>query len=118
VHKQPALVRRKSTEKNVFANKEKLCSSSLSIDHSARVQVKTGDPRFLFVKEGMTVIVQHLPEVGYRSIEVQWWMADVIHVDGGARDPRVPTMFQVADVDDGTVLWVNADLVTHIVPSV
>ena len=67
---------------------------------------------------GMTVIVQHLPEVGYRSIEVQWWMADVIHVDGGARDPRVPTMFQVADVDDGTVLWVNADLVTHIVPSV
>ena len=90
----------------------------MSIDHSAPVQVKTGDPRLLFVKEGMTVIVQYLPEVGYRSIEGQWWMADVIHVDGGARDPRVPTMVQVADVDDGTVLWVNADLVTHIVPSV
>ena len=119
MHKQPALVTRKSTEKNFFANKEELCNSSLSIiDHSAPVQIKTGDPLFLFVKEGMTVIVQHLPEVGYRSIEGQWWMADVIHVDGGARDPRVPTMFQVADVDDGTVLWVNADLVTHIVPSV
>ena len=41
----------------------------------------------------------------------------VIHVDGGARDPRIPTMFQVADVDDGTIRWVNADLVTHIVPN-
>ena len=118
MHKQPALVTWKSTDKNVFANQEELRSNSLSIDHSAPVQIKTGDPLFLFVKEGMTVIVQHLPEVGYRSIEGQWWMADVIHVDGGARDPRVPTMFQVADVDDGTVLWVNADLVTHIVPSV
>lgn len=44
-------------------------------------------------------------------------MANVIHVDGGARDPRIPTMFQVADVDDGTISWVNADLVTHIVPN-
>ena len=45
-----------------------------------------------------------------------WWMADVLHVDGGARDPGVPTLFQVADVDDGTIRWVCADLVTHIVP--
>ena len=66
---------------------------------------------------GMTVIVQHLPQVGHRSIEGQWWMANVIHVDGGARNPRIPTMFQVADVDDGAIRWVNADLVTHIVPS-
>ena len=30
-------------------------------------------------------------------------MADVIWVDGGARNPRVPTLFQVADVDTGTI---------------
>ena len=45
-----------------------------------------------------------------------WWMADVIHVDGGARDPKVPTLFQVADVDSGVIRWVCADLITHIVP--
>ena len=42
-------------------------------------------------------------------------MADVIWVDGGARNPKVPTLFQVADVDTGTITWVNADLVTRIV---
>ena len=44
-----------------------------------------------------------------------WRMADVIWVDGGARNPKVPTLFQVADVDTGVINWVNADLVTHIV---
>ena len=47
-----------------------------------------------------------------------WWMADVIYVDGGARDPKMPTLFQVADVDTGVVRWACADLVTHIVPRV
>ena len=47
-----------------------------------------------------------------------WWMADVIHSDGGASDPKVPTLFQVADVDTGVVRRVCADLVTHIVPRV
>ena len=45
-----------------------------------------------------------------------WRLADVIWVDGGARNPKVPTLFQVADVDTGVINWVNADLVTHIVP--
>ena len=35
---------------------------------------------------------------------------------GGARNPKVPTLFQVADVDTGTINWINADLVTHICP--
>ena len=47
-----------------------------------------------------------------------WRMADVIWVDGGARNPKVPTLFQVADVDTGVINWVNADLVTHIAPRV
>ncbi len=68
-------------------------------------------PAFLSVKAGMTVICGS-------SDSDDWWMADVLHLDGGARDPKVPTLFQVADVDDGTVRWVCADLVTHIVPRV
>ena len=48
----------------------------------------------------------------------EWRLADVIWVDGSARNPKVPTLFQVADVDTGVINWVNADLVTHKVPRV
>ena len=41
-------------------------------------------------------------------------MADLIWVDGGARNPKVPTLFQIADVDSGVIRWVNADLVQKI----
>ena len=57
------------------------------------------------VRVGMTVIVEDGGD---------WRMADVIWVDGGARNPKVPTLFQVADVDTGVINWVNADLVTYI----
>ena len=43
-------------------------------------------------------------------------MADVIHVIGSVRSHRVPRFFQVADVSTGVINWVNADLVSHIVP--
>ena len=67
------------------------------------------DPVFPHVKAGMTVIVE---------VASDWRMADVIWVDRGARNPKVPTLFQVADVDTGVITWVNADLVIHIVPRV
>ena len=84
----------------------------MSVDHSVVPFQRPGGqlaPVFLSVKAGMTVICGN-------TDSDDWWMADVIHVDGGARDPKVPTLFQVADVDTGVVRWVCADLVTHIVP--
>ena len=83
----------------------------MSVDHSPVPVLQGIEPIFLSVKVGMTVIV------GIESFD-DWWMADVIHVDGGARDPKVPTLFQVADVDNGTIRWICADLVTAIVPRV
>jgi hypothetical protein len=77
--------------------------------------MKAGDPIFLSVTAGVTVIVQHLPEVGFASADDRWRMADVIYMEGGARNPQVPTLFQVADVGSGEVFWANACLVTHIV---
>ena len=50
--------------------------------------------------------------------EDSWWMGDVLFMEGGARNPKVPTLFQISCVDTGTIRWVNADLVTHIVPAV
>ena len=67
-------------------------------------------PFFLHVKPGDAVVIT--------DSDGAWHMADVIWVDGGARNPKVPTLFQVADVDIGVINWVNADFVTHIVPSV
>ena len=79
----------------------------MSVDRPSAIAAPKSDPVFLQVKPGMTVIVEDGSD---------WRMADVIWADGGARNPKVPTLFQVADVDTGTINWVNADLVTHIVP--
>ena len=81
----------------------------MSVDHASGRAAPQSDPVFLHVRPGMTVIVDDGKD---------WRMADVIWVDGGARNPKVPTLFQVADVDTGVINWVNADLVTHIVPRV
>ncbi|WP_413440448.1 DUF3104 domain-containing protein [Synechococcus sp. MIT S1220] len=35
---------------------------------------------------------------------------------GAARDPSIHILFQIADVDSGVIRWVNADLVSHILP--
>ena len=79
-------------------------SANTSIHHSNSER----DHLFLHIKVGMTVIITN-----YDS----WFMANVIYIDGGARDPKTPTMFQVANVDTGEICWINADLVTHLVSS-
>ena len=79
------------------------------MEQSSAVGALESDPVFLHVKAGMTVIVEK---------RGNWRMADVIHVIGSVRSPRVPRFFQVADVSTGVINWINADLVAHICPSV
>ena len=62
----------------------------MSIDHSSAVGALESDPVFLHVKAGMTVIVT--------DTDGAWRMAYVIWVDGGARNPKVPTLFQIAEM--------------------
>ena len=93
-----------------FINTAVLALGGMSVDHASAFAAPKSDPIFLHVKAGMTVIVT--------DTEGAWRMADVIWVDGGARNPKVPTLFQVADVDTGVINWISAYLVTHIVPSV
>ena len=78
--------------------------------HGSGVSAPASDQVFLHVKSGMTVIVT--------DTDGAWRMADVIWVDGGARNPKIPTLLEVADVDTGVINWVTADFVTHIVPRV
>ena len=57
----------------------------MSVDHASAVAAPKSDPVFLHVKAGITVIVT--------DTEGAWRMADVIWVDGGARNPKVSTLF-------------------------
>ena len=77
--------------------------------HASGVSAPNSDQVFLHVRAGMTVIVEE-----GKVLRV----ADVIWVDGGARKPKVLTLFEVADVDTGLINWVNADLGIHIISRV
>ena len=70
---------------------------------------------FLGFKAGDLVLVE--PLSADTAADADWWMGWIIHVDGGARDPRVPTLFQVADCDTGHVRWISADEATRLVLS-
>ncbi|WP_370586474.1 DUF3104 domain-containing protein [Synechococcus sp. NOUM97013] len=67
------------------------------------------------MRAGMTVIVRCDVLPG-ESQDRDWWMGQVIHCGGGARKPEDFNLCQIADVDTGEIRWVNADLVTHILP--
>ena len=68
----------------------------MSVDHGPVPVLQGIEPIFLSVKAAMKVIV------GSENFD-DCWMADMIHDDGGARDPEVSMLFQVADVDNGTI---------------
>ena len=56
----------------------------------------------LNVKPGDYVIVQAQQQVAQKEVD-DWWRGQVVFSEGGARVPRVKTMFQVSDVDDGGI---------------
>ena len=85
----------------------------MSVDHSVITQPKGQRPVFLSAKSGDVVIVWDDPShLGTESTD--WFMGQVLWVEGGARDPKVPTLFQVSDIDTGGIRWVNADCVQQI----
>ena len=45
-----------------------------------------------------------------------WWMGQVVFGEGGAKDPRMNNVFQVAHVHE-CITWVNGEAVTHVVRS-
>ena len=51
---------------------------------------------------GMTVIVRHDYLTGEKA-DKDWWMEQVIHCGGGARNPKIHNLFQIANVDSGVM---------------
>ena len=91
----------------------------MSVDHlspAVSPLVGTRPPTLLSLKPGDFVIVEAEQQVACQMND-DWCMGQVVFCEGGARDPRVNTMFQVSNVDDGCITWVNGDEVTHVVRS-
>ena len=70
---------------------------------------------FLIVKPGDYVIIGN----GMTSDNIQndshdYWVGRVINCIGGARNPNSWTLFQVANIDNGEIIIINADVVERI----
>ncbi len=89
----------------------------MSVDHGVYDSPESERPIFLDVAPGMTVIVKHDYLTGEKA-DKDWWIGQVTHYNGAARDPKIHNLFQIADVDSGVMRWVNAELVTHILPAI
>ena len=87
----------------------------MSIDRGVYSSPESDRATLLDVAPGMTVIVKHDFLPGEKA-EKDWWMGQVLHCCGAARNPDDCNLFQVADIDSGVIRWVNADLATHILP--
>ena len=90
----------------------------MSTDHPTPAPsplANTTAPAFLSVRPGNIVIVQDQQQAAQKPTD-EWFMGQVTWCEGEARDPSVNTMFQVANVDNGEITWVNGDAVTHVLP--
>ena len=70
---------------------------------------------FLFVKPGDYVVIKNKesPE-DIKKNHNDYWIGRVINCIGGARNPNSWTLFQVANIDNGEITIINADIVEKI----
>ena len=70
---------------------------------------------FLFVNPGDHVVIRNekLPDHNQNG-QHEYWIGQVINCIGGARNPNSWTLFQVADIDNGEIIIINADTVERI----
>ena len=70
---------------------------------------------FLFVKSGDYVVIRdEMPSNNSQNRKNEYWIGQVINCIGGARDPNSWTLFQVANIDNGEIIIINADSVERI----
>ena len=70
---------------------------------------------FLFVKPGDHVLIRdEKPPENTKNDRHGYWIGQVIKCIGGARNPNSWTLFQVADIDNGEIIIINADTVERI----
>ena len=70
---------------------------------------------FLIVKPGDYVVIKDgIDSDNIKSGLHDYWVGQVINCIGGARNPNSWTLFQVANIDNGEIIIINADTVERI----
>ena len=72
-------------------------------------------PEFLFVRTGDYVAIkneENCDDINEKN--KNYWVGKVIDCIGGARNPNSWTLFQVANIDNGEITIINADIVDKI----
>ena len=67
------------------------------------LSVRPGD--HVLIEEGLEIIKQ---ESNY------YWIGQIIHCIGCARDPTIPSLFQIINIDTGMIKIVNGNLIKGI----
>ena len=82
-------------------------------EHYAMASSETYE--FLFVETGDHVVIKNENPAGNtQNGRQEYWIGQVINCIGGARNPNSWTLFQVADIDNGEIIIINADTVERI----
>ena len=77
--------------------------------------MSSASPEFLFVRPGDYVVIKNEENCeGTKEKNKNYWIGQVINCIGGARNPNSWTLFQVANVDNGEIAIINADIVEKI----
>ena len=77
--------------------------------------MSSATPEFLSVRPGDYVAIKN--EENCEDIKEKnknYWVGKVIDCIGGARNPNSWTLFQVANIDNGEISIINADIVEKI----
>ena len=77
--------------------------------------MRSASPEFLLVRPGDYVVIkneENCPDTKKRQND--YWIGYVINCIGGARNPNSWTLFQVANIDNGEIIIINADIVEKI----
>ena len=70
---------------------------------------------FLVVKPGDYVVIRDgMASNNTQNDHNNYWVGQVINCIGGARNPNSWTLFQVANIDNGEIIIINADTVERI----
>ena len=71
-------------------------------------------PEFLFVRPGDYVAIKKENRENANVKNKNYWVGQVIDCIGGARKPNSLALFQVANIDNGEITIINADIVEKI----
>ena len=76
--------------------------------------MSSATPEFLFVRPGDYVAIKKENCEDTKQKNENYWVGQVIDCIGGARNPNSWTLFQVANIDNGEITIINADIVEKI----